>query len=144
MARLDPPRRGPPKPQAPSSVNDIWLWYSIILIYPISTEYYNSVNFCQASFGPETFHCLWLLFRENSSPSDPAYCYSISYPVVTWSNELGSEKMSTKTCGVLIKIVFTLFIFSDVHCKILNPVILGKSSYREIMYIYLYLSQIYK
>lgn len=55
-----------------------------------------------------------------------------------------SEKMSTKTCGVLIKIVFTLFIFSDVHCKILNPVILGKSSYREIMYIYLYLSQIYK
>lgn len=86
------------------------------------------------SFGFE----IWLLFWENFFLLDLVYCYSILYFVI-WLNELGSEKMLIKMCGVLIKIIFMLFIFFDVYCKILNLVILGKLLYCEIMYIYLYL-----
>lgn len=43
------------------------------------------------------------------------------------------KKMSTETCCVLIKILITLFVCSIVQCKILNPVILGKSLYNEII-----------
>lgn len=144
MARLDPPPPfPPPKPQAPSSVDDIWLCYSIILIYPISNEYYHIIivsTFVKRALGLKHDYYFGKILLRQIRLTVIVFRIPSSHDRTSWV----VKKMSTKTCGVLIKIIFTLFIFSDVHCKILNPVILGKSSYREIMYIYLYLSQIYK